>query len=197
MEGFLIDYSVDEPLGSNTEKPVTSSYSTEEPLDYSTECSTEEPAAYSTEPLDSNTEEPHDYNTEKDGTEGPLDYGNEEPLHSELSRKYSSLMDRINASRKLEEECYEAVGVCNASTLLSRLHCSSLSTTQELIEENKNLLAENMSLKFQLTNASGDISTVLRQRPDATFQELRIESLENQLKAARLSMVGHPASCIY
>ena len=66
---------------------------------------------------------------------------------------------------------------------------------QELIEENEKLMVENVSLKAQLSDRSEDVGNVFHQRPEASPQQLQIESLEHQLKAARLSMVGgHPAT---
>ena len=126
-----------------------------------------------------------------------IDLGIEEPLSSAPSSRYPSLMDRINASRKLEEECYKALEVCNVPRLLFRSHRSSLTTMQELIEENEKLMAENMSLKSQLTNTSADIANVLRQQSEASSHNLQIESLEQQLKAARLSMVRNLTTCIH
>ncbi|KAL8787852.1 MAG: hypothetical protein Q9195_007592 [Heterodermia aff. obscurata] len=97
---------------------------------------------------------------------------NEDPLPARPANNYSSLLDRINASRKLEEECYGAL--------------------KELIEENERLRAENMLLKSQITDTSEDTSAVFRPRPEAGIQKSQIESLENQLKAIRLSMETAP-----
>ena len=126
-----------------------------------------------------------------------IDISSEEPLSSAPSTKYSSLLDRISEVRKLEDECYKALEVRTASRMLSRSFRSSLTASQELIEENEKLAAENKTLKSQLTNTSESTSTLLPQQPQASFQKLQIEHLEHQLKEANLSMVGHPATCVY
>ena len=139
-----------------------------------------------------------DFSIEESPPSEPSSKGSsiKQPLSSTPSSKYSHLLDRINAFRKLGEECYVALEVRHASRLPSSLHRSSLTATQELIEEYEKVTAENKSLKSHLTDTttSEDTSAVFSLQPEASFQELQIKTLENQLKAARLSMVRQPAT---